>query len=209
MSKNIGMETLATSEKYAFRTVLRARRLTLASSPEGMCRSRRMQERLLESALWQNCRRVAAYVSVKGEAGTELLLEEGWRSGRELFLPRCRRRGEEGWPGGMDLIFCGGRGELASSAFGIPEPPLAASSRLLSDAEFAAPDTLIIVPALAFDRAGFRLGYGGGYYDRLLARASCPCVGLAFHELLFDELPRDAWDKPVQAVCTEELLLCL
>jgi len=205
----MGMETLAASEKNALRAELRARRLTLALSPEGAPRSRRIQERLLESALWQNCHRVVAYVSIKGEAGTELLLDEAWHSGRNVFLPRCRRKGEEGWPGGMDFFLCGERDELAPSPFGIPEPPRTASSNLLSEAELADPGTLVIVPALAFDRAGFRLGYGGGYYDRLLARTACPCVGLAFHDLLFDILPRDPWDKNVQAVCTEELLLCL
>ncbi|MBR3881268.1 MAG: 5-formyltetrahydrofolate cyclo-ligase [Mailhella sp.] len=205
----MGMETLATSEKNALRAELRARRLTLALSPEGALHSRRMQERLLESALWQKCRSVVAYISIKGEAGTERILDDAWRSGREVFLPRCRRKGEDGWPGGMDLILCGGMDELVPSPFGIPEPPLTASSCLLSDAELAEPDTLIIVPALAFDRAGFRIGYGGGYYDRMLARAACPCVGLAFHDLLFDTLPREPWDKAVQAVCTEEFLLCL
>ena len=150
---------------------------------------------------------MAAYVSVKEEAGTDLILAEALRSGRELFLPRCRRKGEPGWPGGMDFIHWHGETALVPSPFGIPEPELTPQARQLSNEELAAPDTLILVPALAFDRQGFRLGYGGGYYDRFLARASCSCVGLSFHGLLLDELPRDPWDKPVHAVCTEEELL--
>ncbi|MBQ8172910.1 MAG: 5-formyltetrahydrofolate cyclo-ligase, partial [Mailhella sp.] len=157
--------------KNALRAALREKRLALAQGAEGALRSRRLQENLLASALWQKARRVAAYVSVKGEAGTGIILAEAWRTGREVFLPRCRRKGEDGWPGGMDFILCHGPGELMPSPFGIPEPELALKARVLADDELAAPDTLIIVPALAFDRAGFRLGYGGGYYDRLLARA--------------------------------------
>jgi len=192
--------------KSALRTELRTRRLALAPGPEGELRSRLMQERLLASPLWRDCRRVAAYMAVKGEAGTSLLLDEARRTGRALFLPRCRRQGEEGWPGGMDFLLCEAGTPLILSRFGIPEPPPDAPA--LSPAELAAPDTLLIVPALAFDREGFRLGYGGGYYDRVLARAACPSVGLAFHSLLLPQLPRDPWDQAVHAVCTEEILLC-
>lgn len=197
------------TDKSTARRDLRALRLALASGEEGAARSCRMQERLLSSAFWHDCRRVAAYVSVKGEAGTERILEEALRSGRELFLPRCRTRGENGWPGAMDFIACTDLNALQMSAFGIPEPVPGPGARLLSPEELCLPDTLILVPALAFDRSGFRLGYGGGYYDRLLSAASCPCVGLSFHDLLFEDLPHDAWDRPVRAVCTEEILLCL
>ena len=192
--------------KSALRTELRTRRLALASGPEGELRSRLMQERLLASPLWRDCRRVAAYMAVKGEAGTSLLLDEARRTGRALFLPRCRRQGEEGWPGGMDFLLCEAGTPLMPSRFGIPEPPPDVPA--LSPAELAAPDTLLIVPALAFDREGFRLGYGGGYYDRVLARAACPSMGLAFHSLLLPQLPREPWDTSVHAVCTEEILLC-
>lgn len=191
-------------DKNALRQILRAKRCSLASGAEGALRARRMQEHLFASPFWQSCRRVAAYVSVKEEAGTELILAEAFRTGRELFLPRCRRKGEPGWPGGMDFIHWLGEESLELSPFGIPEPEFTPQARLLSGEGLAAPDTLILVPALAFDRQGFRLGYGGGYYDRLLSRASCPCVGLTFHGLLLDELPRDPWDKTVHAVCTEE-----
>lgn len=195
------------TSKNALRAALREKRLALAQGAEGTLRSLLVQENLLASALWQKARRVAAYVSVKGEAGTDIILAEAWRTGREVFLPRCRRKGEPGWPGGMDFVLCHGAGELAPSPFGIPEPELAPEARVLADSELAEPDTLIIVPALAFDRAGFRLGYGGGYYDRLLDRAICPTVGFCFHELLFDSLPRNTWDRPARAVCTEETLL--
>ena len=197
------------SEKSSLRRTLRSRRSFLSAGEEGARRSLQAQERLLASRFWQECRRVAAYVSVKGEPGTELILQETLSSGRELFLPRCRVQGEEGWPGAMDFIFCSGLDALTPCGFGIPEPLLLPESRLLTAEELCRPDTLIIVPALAFDRRGFRIGYGGGYYDRLLERASCPTVGLTFHELVQQELPREPWDRAVLAVCTEEELLCV
>ena len=196
-------------DKTSLRRLLRDRRTFLSAGEEGALRSFRIQENLFESGLWRECRRVAAYVSVKGEPGTERILQETLRSGRELFLPRCRVRGEEGWPGAMDFIFCTELEGLDPSGFGIPEPVLLPDSCLLTVEELCMPDTLVIVPALAFDRKGFRIGYGGGYYDRLLAQASCPAVGLTFHELLQEELPREPWDRAVQAVCTDEELLCV
>ena len=150
-------------DKTSFRRLLRDRRTFLSAGEEGALRSFRIQENLFVSGLWRECRRVAAYVSVKGEPGTERILQETLRSGRELFLPRCRVCGEEGWPGAMDFIFCTELEGLEISGFGIPEPVLLPDSRLLTVEELCMPDMLVIVPALAFDRKGFRIGYGGGY----------------------------------------------
>ena len=58
----------------------------------------------------------------------------------------------------------------------------------------------VLVPALAFDRSHFRLGYGQGHYDRLLSKTSCPSIGLAFLEQQSDPLPRDPWDIPMNRV---------
>ena len=193
-------------DKRELRRRLRKRRAELAEGEAGCRRSSAVQTRLLESVFWQKSRRVVLYVAVKGEVDTSLLLERAWKEGREVFLPRCRP--EE--PGLMDMIACCGPEELVPSRFGIPEPELSASSRLLSPRELEDGEhTLIVVPALAFDRNGFRLGYGGGYYDRMLDAARCFSVGLTYHELLQDRLPRETWDRPVGAVCTEEDLLCL
>ena len=191
--------------KSELRPRLRARRSALREGPEGAGRCRRMQRRLLAGDLWSRSRRVVLYCAVKGEPDTALLLEAAWRSGREVFLPRCR----PGQPGEMDLAACAGSEELRISGFGIPEPELNAESRLLSEAELqAGEETLLVVPGLAFDRRGHRLGYGGGYYDRLLARAACSSVGLCFGELVLPELPLDAWDRAVSFLCTEDGLFC-
>jgi 5-formyltetrahydrofolate cyclo-ligase len=63
--------------------------------------------------------------------------------------------------------------------------------------------TLALVPALACDHQGFRLGYGGGYYDRFLASDPLPTLGICFSEFVFPELPRDPWDQPLEGIATE------
>ena len=192
-------------EKEFLRQVLRRQRSALAEGAEGEARCRCMQGRLMRSAFWGQSRRVLLYVSVRGEADTSLLIRAALDEGRELFLPRCRPDS----PGAMDFIRHRAGDVLEPSPFGILEPVFSPESRLLRDDELEEGGTLIVVPALAFDRHGFRLGYGGGYYDRLLAKARCASVGLAFHETLLGSLPREEWDRPVTAVCTEEEMLCL
>jgi len=63
----------------------------------------------------------------------------------------------------------------------------------------------VIVPGLAFDRSGYRLGYGGGYYDRFLAELPLGVfvIGYAPEDLMVDRLPRDAWDVPVAWLASE------
>jgi len=70
----------------------------------------------------------------------------------------------------------------------------------------------MLVPAIACDHRGYRLGYGGGFYDRLLALpawAAMPTVGIVFAEALLLEVPTEPWDKPLQMVCTDRGLLKL
>ena len=93
---------------------------------------------------------------------------------------------------------------LQTGAYGILEPH--------SDAPTLIPDQvdLILVPAIACDTRGYRLGYGGGFYDRLLdspAWAEKPTIGIVFESTYLSKLPEDEWDQPLTAVCTEKGLI--
>jgi 5-formyltetrahydrofolate cyclo-ligase len=94
--------------------------------------------------------------------------------------------------------------QMVLSKFGIKEP-LPSQSDLIDDID------LLIVPGIAFDRYGYRIGYGRGYYDRYLQRKKYVCsIGLAFElQLLDDNLPHEKFDQRVNAVATEEkIMLC-
>lgn len=86
---------------------------------------------------------------------------------------------------------------LTIGKYGIQEPQLDCQSIDPSEAALA------LVPALACDHQGFRLGYGGGYYDRFLASYPLPTLGICFSEFVFPELPRDPWDQPLAGIATE------
>ncbi|SDF89356.1 5-formyltetrahydrofolate cyclo-ligase [Desulfovibrio legallii] len=167
---------------------------------------RAAQLRLLASALWEDARSVALYVGVKNEAPTDLLLEAAWTAGRTLWLPRVRPDA----PGYMDFVVCPEPAALRPGPFGLrePDPALPGLGPDALGTAFA-PD-LIVLPGLAFDRRGGRLGYGGGYYDRFLRRRpACPLLGLCFSFQVADALPLDPWDQRANYLCTERGLLCL
>lgn len=89
---------------------------------------------------------------------------------------------------------------LVKGKFGIREP--------LADAPLCSPEQvdLILVPAVACDARGYRLGYGGGFYDRLFEQPqwrSIPKVGIVFEEMIVAEVPVDPWDVPLDGVCTD------
>lgn len=195
-------EAQLSAAKQAMRRRMLALRRCLR--PEDALRAARLaQERLLETPCWRKSRDVALYVAFRDELATTLLLASAWESGRAVWLPRVRR--EE--PGRMDFVRCPGPDRLRPGAFGLLEPDQALPGLGPDDAAFA-PDVMVL-PGVAFDRRGARLGYGGGYYDRFLAGSATAAVtvGLCFDVQLVDALEAAPWDCGVRAVCTDRELL--
>lgn len=153
--------------------------------------------RLLALPAYRTAREVAAYLPVKNEVDAAIIAGQALADGKRLLLPRCR----DDAPGLLDFGCVTCLSDVVPGRFGILEPREAACR---PPGAFA-PD-LILVPGLAFDGLGRRLGFGGGYYDRLLAlpvMARAFSVGLAFDFQLVAALPADPWDRPVNAVVTD------
>ncbi|WP_264323005.1 5-formyltetrahydrofolate cyclo-ligase [Romeriopsis navalis] len=134
---------------------------------------------------------VLTYSSYRQEPDLHALLAD---SHKTWGFPRCV---------GRDLVwhrFDPVRHQLQPGAFGILEPDA------LMPQLVAAQVDLILVPCVGGDRQGWRLGYGGGFYDRLLLDpdwAKIPTIGITFDEMFVESLPVDPWDQPLQAFCTE------
>ena len=164
-------------------------------------------EALFSLPAWREASVICGYISVRGELNTRPILERAALEGKTVALPVTITDTREGrmifraLPGG-DL------GRLAPARFGIPEPDEGCLT--LTNTEFTR--ALVLVPALAFDGDGYRLGYGGGYYDRFLqglSEAGIPVttVGLAYGVCVTNTLPHEIHDIPVHFIIDERRII--
>ena len=147
--------------------------------------------------------RLALYRPVRGEIEVDAIAQWAWQSGRRVYLPVTAP------PRSMTFARWQWGDQLTKSGFGIDEP--------LATARRVAPHRLdvVIVPLVAFDRAGTRLGHGAGYYDatfafRAAARRRKPLlVGVAHAFQEVETIERRGWDVPLDLVVTEsEVIDC-
>lgn len=138
---------------------------------------------------------VLAYCGFGGELQTHGLLREIIDSGKRLLLPRVARETNS-------LILHeveAPESQLTPGIWGIPEPGAGLPTAAPEEADF------ILVPGVAFDRGGGRLGYGGGYYDRLLGGlpVTPPLISAAFEVQVTERVPSEAHDIRVDSLVTE------
>ncbi len=149
-------------------------------------------ERLLSRPEWGRARVVALYYPVRGEVDLLSLLVDGGDAKVFLF-PKVEKRG-------LQFMRVGSEKDLSPGAYGIPEPAGHCESWPLEDVD------LFVVPGVAYSEMGERLGYGGGYYDRVLKEKGVwqLSVGVAFSCQVLPELPVEPWDRRVDLVLTED-----
>lgn len=150
--------------------------------------------RILAMPEFQRADAVFTYVGKPLETDTRGILEAAWKAGLPAAAPRCI-------PGtrNMEFLAAASEDDLVPGTFGVREPdPL--RCRPLRPTE----RTFCVVPGLAFDPEGFRLGYGKGYYDRFLADFPGVSAGICFTGCIRRKLPRGRYDRPVDFLVTEQ-----
>lgn len=145
---------------------------------------------------------VHCYVSTGAEVDTRQIIARLLEAGKKVFVPLMGRGSR------VTQIQILGMHELIPGKMGILEPKpeiVATQGRHVEAREVG----LYLVPGVAFDRFGYRLGYGKGFYDRLLAQVnpSATKVGLCFSAQVVDSIPRFEHDIPVDVLVTEEQAL--
>jgi 5-formyltetrahydrofolate cyclo-ligase len=146
---------------------------------------------VLAMPLMAGARRIACYLSMPSEPGTAPLLTALHERGVEVVVPISLDDHR------LDWVVHDPAAPVARTSLGIPEPD---GPRLGADA--LATCSLVVVPALAVDHAGHRLGRGAGYYDRALTDVSAPVCALVFTHELLPEVPHEPHDVPVQLAVT-------
>ncbi len=199
MEQGLNMTTLSSfmQDKSAIRKEILALRKAL--SPDTLqATAKAASAHILDLPQWQTANQVLLYMPIANEIDTKILLENAWATGKEVLLPRCDTKQK----GIMHVALCQSMDDLCVGAYGILEPTERCSALEPSQLRCQ----LAMIPAVAFDAHGNRLGYGGGYYDRFLAHesmASTCLVGFAHHVQIVPELPAEPWDRTMHAVCSE------
>ena len=164
-----------------------ARRLSALTEEEIIAGNEAITGRVLKHPAYRNAKCIFTYVSCGRESDTRRILADALAAGKCVCVPRSL-------PGGqMEICRIRDLSELTASRFGIPEPPegTATVSRDTVD--------LALIPCVAANRAGLRLGHGGGYYDRFLEGFSGTSLLLCREALIFGHIPSEAHDR----LCTE------
>jgi len=181
------------NEKAALRAQMKSR-ISAMTAEQMQRQSMAACRRIARLDAFINAGTVLVYAAVKGECDPALLAQTARRMGKRVAYPRCE---------GNELgLYIGEAGGLVPGAFGIPEPDAACQRIDIGEVDFA------VIPGVAFDKQGGRLGRGKGYYDRLLEGAGAVKAGLCFNEQLVDRVPMEAHDGRMDIIVAENGIYC-
>lgn len=184
-----------TQNKYQIRAEARRLRRSLPGKKE---RSDKIAAAMRGLPEYIDAKTILFYVDAGSEVHTRPLIEEALRCGRRVVVPYCD--GDE-----LGLFLLEDLAELAPGAFGIEEP-LQRFREIQEKSVAPAEIDLALVPGVAFDPQGGRVGQGKGYYDRFLKtlESRAKFVALAYQCQIFSSIPTELHDMPVDIVVTED-----
>jgi len=184
-------------EKARLRAWAQRRRDALPPSQRAR-HSAAIARRLAAFAPYQQAGTVAVFLSFRSEVDTGAIVRAAWEQGKRVAAPVTRWQQRV-----LQFRLVAAPGDLHPGRLGIPEPQHGCATVALKQLD------LLLVPGVAFDREGYRLGYGAGLYDRVLAAAPGVKVGLAFACQVQGRLPRGEKDVPVDWLISElEIISC-
>ena len=158
-------------------------------------KSQKICENLSNFSLYQQAQTILTYISFRQEPDLQYLVTLDAKSdqSKKWGLPRCQGEILTWHEWQID-------DQLIKNHYGILEPAVNTAIILPEQVD------LILVPAIACDHEKYRLGYGGGFYDRLFTSPAWqkqPRIGIVFDFAYIDHVPRDEWDMPLSGICTE------
>lgn len=151
-------------------------------------KSNQIINNLLKSDLYKNASSIFIYVSKNKEVDTRDFIEKALADGKKIYVPKIKSRE-------IIAVKLNDISELEAGRFDIPTS--------MSEDSITNPD-LTICPGLSFDDDKNRLGFGGGYYDRFLAKNQGIKIGLMISEFASSKIPTDSWDIKMDYVITED-----
>ena len=172
--------------KQALRSAIRAKKRAMTEQ-DIRSASRTLAQMLFAHPLYRHATAIYGYLSYNQEVRTDAILAQALRDGKRVAVPRVS--GDT-----MKFLWIDDLSRVKPGFAGIPEP-------LGDEPEADDPRALVLMPGLAFDREGRRVGYGGGFYDRFLAREpDHPTLALCYGFQMVDKIETEAFDLPVDTV---------
>lgn len=153
---------------------------------------KKIHDRLISSITFRHCKDILLYSSVKGEIDTKAIFEKAVSDGKRVAFPCCNPDNT------MTFRYINSLSDMSEKTFGILEPNDSCEECVPSNF------SLMIVPALVFDKSGYRIGYGKGFYDRYMSTFPGVSIGLVYSALLLGEVPRGRFDRHVDVIITEK-----
>jgi len=157
--------------------------------------SQKIEENLFSCDEFLNRQRVLFYLSFNKEVSTDSMISRSLSLKKKVYVPRINKIAKK-----IEICQIKSMGvDMELNSFGIREPAHA-------PVELPKNIDVVVIPGLAFDRSGGRIGFGSGYYDKLFAELpkSSLLIGAAYDFQILDSLQQDCWDKKVQKVMTEK-----
>lgn len=154
---------------------------------------------LYNDQLWQNAETIGITISRKPEVDTFQLIRKAWEQGKKIAIPKCHPCSKE-----LEFRSLTRFSQLEMVYSNLYEPNVSETS-VVSYQEI----NLLIVPGLAYTQSGYRIGFGGGYYDRYLQVYKGNSLSLAFSFQVVPEIPLEPHDLPVSKLITDEgVIIC-
>lgn len=154
---------------------------------------------LTESSIYKNADTILFYAALDDEINIDECIAVALSQGKKVALPVCLD--DEGH---MKFYYINSLKDIKTGFFGVREPDADICCEVVDFNH-----SICIVPAIAYDKKGYRLGYGKGYYDRFLENFSFISVGLCYNELIMDVLPIGEYDIPVDYIITQNGILTI
>ncbi|MCA0986040.1 5-formyltetrahydrofolate cyclo-ligase [Guptibacillus algicola] len=182
--------------KHKWRTEMKDR-LKELSEDEKSKYDHQLLEQLFTYEPYKSANTIGLTIAMKNEVDTRKIIEHAWSVGKKVAVPKCHPEDKT-----MTFRYLTSWNELETVYFGLQEPKPEVT-------EECSPEEiqLLIVPGLLFDERGYRIGFGGGYYDRFLQHYHNSTVSLAYDIQLVKELPVEPFDLPVGALITDKKIL--
>jgi 5-formyltetrahydrofolate cyclo-ligase len=153
----------------------------------------RLRNRLFHSESWKKAKTIGITISQGFEWDTEPIIEKAWDEGKAVCVPKCFANKE------MFFYRIHDFQQLEKGLYDIPEPnPEKATNVNKQEID------LLIVPGVVFGENGYRIGFGGGYYDRFLVDFPNETISMASHFQVINQIPINSFDIPVQYIVMEE-----